>query len=695
MTLRLERLQRLRTSHGPRNLDGHSVRPEIQALRALAVVLVVIYHMDPRLLPGGFIGVDVFFVISGFLITAHIAKGLERSGGGFKLSDFYLRRVRRLLPAALTVLAVVGVVTLIRLPTTTWNETGPPVIASALYVQNWYLAARSDDYLAQATYSPVEHFWSLSVEEQFYLFWPVLLIFAAWLGLRLGRRHLMLVSGIATITAVSFAVSVWQTYAAPNVAYFATQTRVWELGLGGLLALTIPQLAIDRRLRIALSWTALLIIVACAFTFDADTMFPGYVAAIPVVAAAAMISAGDVPGRLSTSWLINRRTTQFLGDISYSIYLWHWPIIVLAPMVILGANYWLAPEARLAPVIACIPVAWLSKRYIEDRFRVAGSSSRMASAMTSRRVVITTTTLLAIVAVVVGAVLYHVSETRISRAHTELSAFERGPQDCVGAAALTSECAGRSPTGVHPDPIIAAGEQGASDCFQTYTRSEVIKCEYGPDQGATRNIALVGDSHAFEWRAAIEELAKKRNWHVSFYGMAGCPFAEGIGTQYCRRHTEALTSILIDRPVDLVITSAASGFGYGSHSGYGESVAGFVKTWRTLMTHGMRVIAIADLPLPVKAGINDPVGAVEAGQNPTFSRSAGLGEPDAIVGAAHESGAALIDMSDQFCVNELCPPVIGGVLVYSDHNHITDTYARSVVPALGRRIDQAAAGGAP
>ena len=366
MASSLERLQTSRTSQRAQNVDGHRIRPEIQALRALAVVLVVIYHVDQRWLPGGYIGVDVFFVISGFLITAHIAKGLE-GPNGFRLSGFYLRRVRRLLPAALMVLAVVGVVTLVRLPATTWNETGPPIIASVFYVQNWYLAAHSSDYLAAEMYSPVEHFWSLSVEEQFYLFWPVFLMFAAWIGLRLGRTHLALVFGIATITAASFASSVWETYTDPSVAYFATQTRVWELGAGGLLALTVPQLSIGRRYRIALSWAGLLIIAACAMTFNANTAFPGYIAAIPVIATAVVISAGDVPGRMSTSWLANRRTTQFLGDISYSIYLWHWPLIVLAPMVILGADFWLPPEARLVPALACIFVAWLSKRYIEDR----------------------------------------------------------------------------------------------------------------------------------------------------------------------------------------------------------------------------------------------------------------------------------------------------------------------------------------
>src|SRR5215218_5742678 len=236
MALRLERLQRLGTAQEARNLDGHRLRPEIQALRALAVTLVVVYHMNPQVLPGGFIGVDVFFVISGFLITAHIAKGLE-GPDGFRLSAFYLRRVRRLLPAALTVLAIVGVLTLVRLPQTTWNETGPPIIASVFYLQNWYLANHASDYLAADGYSPLEHFWSLSVEEQFYVFWPVSLILAAWIGVRLGRTRLALVLAIAFITAASFAFSVWATYTAPSWAYFATPTRVWELGAGGLLAL--------------------------------------------------------------------------------------------------------------------------------------------------------------------------------------------------------------------------------------------------------------------------------------------------------------------------------------------------------------------------------------------------------------------------------------------------------------------------
>ena len=248
------------------------------------------------------------------------------------------------------------------------------------------------------------------------------------------------------------------------------------------------------------------------------------------------------------------------------------------------------------------------------------------------------------------------------------------------------------PSGVHPAPIIAAEDFAAIECQQKSGRSDVVKCGYGPSAGAARNVAVVGDSHIYQWRPAIEEVAKQRNWHVDFYVMAGCPFAKGLGTPFCRRHTDDVSAILLDRPVDMVITSAGpSGFGYGSGADYGEAVAAFADTWRGLMAHGMRVIAIADLPSPIKAGIEDPVGSVEVGVRPTYSKSEGLGGPDALVGAAHESGAGVIDMSDQLCVDDRCPAVIGGVLVYVDNHHMTATYSRSVAPALGRAIDHAMA----
>lgn len=681
----------------PKRLDGHRVRPEIQALRAVAVSLVVIYHLEPRLLPGGYIGVDVFFVISGFLITGHIVRGLENPRG-FRLGGFYLRRIRRLLPAALTVLAVVGLITLIRLPETTWNSIGRQIVACVFYVQNWLLAATAVDYLAAPTNtSPLEHFWSLSLEEQFYIFWPISLIIAAWIGRRLGRVRLALLVCTAGIASASFAYSILETYTNPSWAYFVTPTRVWELGLGGVLALTVPELPFAPRYRIALSWAGLVAVAASAFLMSGATAFPGYIAAVPVIGTAVVIAAGDVPGRLSTSWMINLRPTQFLGDISYSVYLWHWPFIVLTPLVIHGPGYTLPLVLRPIPVLASIFVAWLSKRYIEDRFRTAASTdSRPASSRSGLRPLLVTTGTLIAVALVIGSVLYGTTQARIERAFAELSAFEAGPQECVGAAALEGRCASRSPRGVHPDPIIATKDVVAQGCQQQAYSSTLIRCEFGANDGVTHTIAMIGDSHVQQWRQPMELLANQRKWHVSTYFKSGCPYGDGLGTPSCRQFDQAVTDSLISHPVDIVVTSARSGSGFGSLTTYDEAVAGFSSAWRKLMAHGMWVIALADTPQPIDAGIWDPPSNVETNPDFAFPRP-DSDKRDAIPRAAQESGATLVDMKNSFCTDQMCPAVIGGVLVYRDGDHMTATYSRSLASALGRAIDQAASmrGGYP
>jgi hypothetical protein len=173
--------------------------------------------------------------------------------------------------------------------------------------------------------------------------------------------------------------------------------------------------------------------------------------------------------------------------------------------------------------------------------------------------------------------------------------------------------------------------------------------------------------------------------------MSGCPFAYDLGTPTCREHNRLLATHLREYPVDVLITSARSGYGYGSSSSYDESVEAFVRTWHELASIGTRVIAIADVPQPVKAGVYDPPSFVEAGIDSTYPLAAGLGGPDALVGAAHKSGAALIDMNDKICVNDFCPPVIGGVLVNRDSDHLTSTYSKSLASHLGQAIDKALA----
>lgn len=673
-----------------RQVDGHRVRIEIQALRALAVSLVVVYHMEAKLLPGGYVGVDVFFVISGFLITGHIARALN-GPDGFSLADFYVRRARRLLPAALTVLCTVGVTTLLFLPLTTWNSIGKQVIASALYVQNWVLASSAVDYMAAATSSsPLKHFWSLSVEEQFYLGWPLALMVAAFIGRRSDRVQQSLMLWILLIFALSFGYSIWQTNVEPAWAYFVTPTRIWELGVGGFLAILVSKLKWGSRARCAASWIGLLAIFISAALFDSTTSFPGYAAALPVAGTAMVIAAGEVHGKYSTSKIAGLPFVQFLGDNSYSIYLWHWPLIIMTPMLINGPGSFLPFWLRPLPVIASIFLAWLTKKYIEDPFRPGGTLPLQGRLLRlPRRAILTSGSVLMAVAIAVGSSLLGVSQARIDRAETAMLAFQRGASNCVGAVALYPQCVGKSPKGVHPDPIIASRDAVDQQCQQTRSRSDLLSCDFGVSDRPTLRMAIVGDSHSQQWIEAIEQLADRRRWHVTTYFKSSCPYAEGVGSASCREFNAAVKAALLQNPVDVVVTSTRSSRSFGVLANVTEVMDGFKKAWTSLRHHGMRVIAIADTPQPIDAGVFDPASRVAEDPSFALSRSLALRGSMEVPNVVLSAGADYLDMTDFFCQGSICPGVIGGVLVYRDADHITATYSRSLAVPLERSFDRA------
>ncbi|MDO9354042.1 MAG: acyltransferase, partial [Solirubrobacteraceae bacterium] len=306
------------------------MRAEIQALRALAVGVVILGHSWPQAFSGGFVGVDVFFVISGFLITGHLVREVQRSDR-ISLIGFWARRVRRILPAAMLVLAVVIVATLAVVPESRWDTFLHEMRASGLYVQNWQLAGSATDYFAAAegTQSPVQHYWSLSVEEQFYLVWPLLLGGAA-LFLRGPYRRPGLVMLMGGVAAVSLAYSIAETSSDPAAAYFVTPTRVWEFALGGLLSL-LPVAAGHERRRAVVSWVGLLAIAVAVARYDDATAFPGYAALLPVLGTVAVVWAGLPRAPWSPSRLMAARPVQVVGGVSYSLYLWHWPLLILLP----------------------------------------------------------------------------------------------------------------------------------------------------------------------------------------------------------------------------------------------------------------------------------------------------------------------------------------------------------------------------
>ena len=325
---------------------------DIQGLRAIAVSMVVIYHLRPSLLPGGFAGVDVFFVISGYLITGHLWRGYRKTGS-VSLLDFWGRRARRLVPAAALVLLVTWLVARVAEPVTELPDIAVQIRASALYFQNWQLASEAVNYLqSEGPATPVQHFWSLSVEEQFYLVWPLLFGAAALVAIVVARarggrgghhrprrqpspaaaRRAGLVTVAVLTTALvgcSLAYSVYDTRTNPAAAYFVTTTRMWELGVGGLLAM-VPD-TYGRRIGRQgwLGWAGLAAVMVAAFTLSGTSPFPGWIALLPVLGAAAMIAGGSADGRLGPAPLTSARPLVFLGGISYSLYLWHWPIISL------------------------------------------------------------------------------------------------------------------------------------------------------------------------------------------------------------------------------------------------------------------------------------------------------------------------------------------------------------------------------
>ncbi|ABK04567.1 acyltransferase 3 [Arthrobacter sp. FB24] len=666
-------------------------RPEIQALRALAVSLVVVYHLWPTRIEGGYVGVDVFLVISGYLITMHLLKGFAESPR-LRLSDFYSARIRRLLPASLFVLAVVGISTFVLLPQTLWGTVGRQVLASAFYVQNWVLAADSVDYLAAgAGASPVQHYWSLSVEEQFYLVWPLFLISLLWIVKRLGGSRRLTVSlGVATATVVSFAVSLISTASSPQDAYFVTPTRIWEFGVGALLAICMTRQVGSKPFRSALSWVGVVGVLASAVIYTGSTPFPGYAALLPVLSTAAVIAAGSVDTAWAPTRLFSLRPVQFLGDISYSLYLWHWPLIVIVPIAVSGIGSTLTSAAKVGIIVASVVLAWTTKVQIEDRYRRRPERSRrrVSGGPRSRTVLASALAGMMLVGLVGGSAAA-VSHSRVAEATAELAEFESGPTECRGARALDPSeaiiCGSTQSQTVFPDPLIASASAADQGCQQRVTRAAVISCMYG--NSGKLKVAMVGDSHANQWFPAVAKIAEDKGWTLTTYFKSGCAFNMApSGHKSCAEWNSSVRLSLADGGFDVIITSNVATTDYVG--GYTAGVEGFRRTWQGLNDGGAKIIAIADTPRASSAGVADPPSCVEAKgvDGCSFDRAEALSSDPQKEAAEDMDLVDYLDMNDLFCIESKCPAVAGSVLVYRDGNHMTTTYARSLTTYLQKRM---------
>lgn len=647
-------------------------RAEIQGLRALAVASVVLFHIWPNAVPGGYVGVDVFFVISGYLITGLLFEELN-STGKISLSQFYARRIRRLLPAATLVLLAIALAMPL-LPKSRWEDTALEIAASALYVENWRLAWLAIDYLgAENVASPVQHYWSLSIEEQFYAVWPIVMIagaaaFAAFASLRTS-----LLVPLAAIALTSLASSLVLTALDQQEAYFVTHTRVWELALGGLLSLVVlPVLSpIARELMRLIGLAA--IVVAC-FAFTRETPFPGYAALLPALGSTLVIVAGKNGQRLSSYRLLASPPAQYLGDISYSMYLWHWPLIVFT--LAMGDGMLSIGESVLVAG-GSILLAAVSKRFVEDPFRKPGDhrwrTLGFGGASTAACVA------------VAGLVIVTIGAQRSVPAVAAPTAEMIYP----GPAALLSGPPTPDTEYIPPLALIRKDtpEGYKSGCHLGVKDVALSPCTFGRIDAVVR-LVLVGDSHAAQWIPAFEELASTRGWRVETHTKSGCPLLiepvvlRGKAYKACREWGRRLLGYIAETAPDIVVFSQSAGVHlFDEKVGLVDALA---QTWQEITRAGVPLVVIADTPRHEV----DPAECLEKNPNCASSRTSAV-RPDPMRNALKlMPDVSLVDMTDYLCTKEACPIVIGNIVVWRDDHHLTATYSRMLASALGEQIER-------
>lgn len=657
----------------------------IQGLRAIAVLLVVVFHFWPGRLTGGYIGVDVFFVISGFLITGQLVRELHATNR-IGLPSFWAKRVRRLMPAAVLVLIVSALATAFILPLSYLISSLTDISASLLYVENWHLVASSADYLNSVNSTIGEHYWSLSVEEQFYIVWPLALLGAFALGAKFtaARRWRMLLVIVVVIIALSFIGSVLYTLTNPAQAYFVLFTRMWEFGAGALLVF-LPKLRPQSYwLSNALGLAGFLVLFYAGYSFTQSTPFPGYWALVPVIGTMLIIIIKPGGrwwnmGRLLSIWPM-----RFLGDISYSLYLWHWPLIFIAPFII---GWGLGTANRIALFVGCFLLAWLTKRFVEDPMR-------RLPALVNRKPRFTFGWM-AVAFGVVGlliAGIFTVQYAKYQAAEAELAQVQAHPPFCFGAQVATG-CQNPDLTDeIIPDPGFGnADAPNRPECFVQLNNSNLQPCTFGSDDPNAPRVALVGDSHGYQYINAFAALAAKNGWALTTYFKGACPWttapvsgADPAFVASCTSYRAKLAEELNKQQYQVIVTTAFAGTEYVGIDTPQPIIDGFVQAWAD-QSGGARIIAIADNP-DMK---DDPNKCLRAHSvdDCAVARDEALIEIDPLVVAAHSKDYPVIDFSDVFCPNGYCLPVISGADVYRDADHLTATFANTMGYAFGATVN--------
>jgi peptidoglycan/LPS O-acetylase OafA/YrhL len=635
-------------------------------MRGIAVLLVVLYHVGIPGVRGGFIGVDVFFVLSGFLITDLLVKEAARTGR-ISFVQFYARRTRRLLPAAILVLTVTLVASLLVLSPLEQSRYAASAIATSIYASNLHFMRQATDYFAPNLSSdPFLHTWSLAIEEQFYLVWPMLIA----LGFSGRRPVARLVKLIIAVCLVSLAACVWLTIVKKPWAFFGSPLRAWEFGIGGLACL-VPAAALRHRpgLCRALGWGGLVTVLIGAAALTGHMLFPGPWAALPAIGTVGMLLAGTGTPGIGVGVPLGSAPLQHLGRLSYSWYLWHWPVLVLALAV--------APDLSV-PAKALWATGALAAAAVA--FALVENPIRFHPALLPRPGLS-----LALAAVLSLAGLV----------------FGLGSQEYSGR--LLSQQPQRSfARAVRDGPALTR-----RGCFMSEARKGLRQCVFGDSSSAT-TLVLFGDSHAAMWFPALEQIANERHWRLISMVRASCPVATvpvydprgGEEQQECAVWRRlALRRIMELRPTLVVM---ANSVGYIKRPGeseglsqlsYGQWAKGMRTTFVSLDSAGVRGLLFRDTP---RAKTDVPLCLSRAAYFGWEQRDCATDRDHALYPEIYDleqraagglSHISTVDLSDLVCGSAVCETVQRGMVVYRDRSHLTATFARSLAPALLQRIE--------